>query len=669
MFSTSERSCWMALAALLWLVGCPQDDDDATGDDDATADDDATGDDDTTEVDPIHVEIAEGCENLDHRHCSLPYPSDRYLAEDGDTVTGYRLAFEPEFLPESVDAESFDFSPYERLDGASPATQIMVLWDSPADLTEAALVDDIGRSLEDDSPTVIVDLESGAWIPHWLENDYRAQADDETVLYIRLAGVLEEDRAYAVALRGMVDADGEAFEPSPAFAALRDGTPTDADEIEDRRAGFEEMFGILGDAGVERTSLQLAWKFHTASGDAIRRDMLHIRADALDRLGVDGVGCTVTSVEDGYGNDGKTYRRVRGTYTVPLYMDSTEPPARFVRGDDGFPEYQGDHEIEFTVILPQSLVDGGAHPGPLVTFGHGLLGNGEGTVSSGDVRDIAYRGEVILLATDWDGMSSEDVPTVGLALADPNLFPAITERLQQGMVNQIAMTRTFSGVCATLPEFQADGVDLLDVSRLFYTGVSQGGIYGATLTTLSPDIDRGVLLVNGAVFPVMMERSIDYSPYYPLFEFAWPERLDQAILLPLAQHLWDAAEPTGYLQHTLTGLPGIGPKEVLSLSVVNDAQVPNVSTNQAMRMAGVPVIEGSALEPWGFPVETAPYQGSALVYVDMGDRETPEGNVFPETNDNGHSEVGKTDIALQIIQPFLETGVVEMPCEGICDPD
>jgi hypothetical protein len=669
MIGGTGRWSWMALAALLWLVGCPQaDDDDASGDDDATGDDD-TGDDDTTEVDPIHVEIVEGCENLDPRHCSLPYPSDRYLAEDGDTVTGYRLAIEPEFLPEPVDTDVFDFTPYERLDGFSPATQLMVLWDSPADLSDAALVDDIGRSLEDDSPTVIVDLADGSRIPHWVENDYRAQYEDETVLYIRLAGILEEDHAYAVALRDLADADGETFEPSDVFAALRDGVPTDAEEIEDRREGFEEMFAILEDAGVERASLQLAWRFHTASGEAIRRDMLHIRQDALDRLGADGIGCTVTSTEDGYGGDGKTWRRVRGTYTVPLYMDSTEPPARFVRGGDDLPAYQGEHEIEFTVILPQTLVDGGAHPGPLVTFGHGLLGNGEGTISSGDVRDIAYRGEVILLATDWDGMSSEDVPTVGLALADPNMFPHVTERLQQGMVNQIALTRTFAGICSDLPEFQAEGVDLIDSSRLFYTGVSQGGIFGGTLTTISPDIDRGVLLVNGAVFPVMMERSIDYAPYYPLFEFAWQSRLDQAILLPLAQHLWDASEPSGYLQHAIDGLPGIGPKEVLSLSVVNDSQVPNVSTNQAMRMAGVPVIEGSALEPWGFPVETAPYAGSALVYVDMGDRDVPEGNVFPEVNDNGHSEVGKTDIALQIIQPFLETGVVQMPCEGVCDPD
>jgi len=31
--------------------------------------------------------------------------------------------------------------------------------------------------------------------------------------------------------------------------------------------------------------------------------------------------------------------------------------------------------------------------------------------------------------------------------------------------------------------------------------------------------------------------------------------------------------------------------------------------------------------------------------------------------------VGTTDTALAMIQPFLETGITPMPCDGICDPD
>ena len=664
------------LAMLLGLGGCDGDDDDSADDDDDTAgdDDDTTAgdddddDDDDDTVDPISVPEVIGCENTNPLYCPFPFPSDRYLVEDTSTPTGFRLSYPPEAFPEGIDTDTFDFTPYERLDGFSPATQIMTLFATPPDLTDAASYLDIERSLDPGSPTVILDLDTGERVAHWAELDLRALSDAETVVYLRLASRLEEGHTYGVALRDLTDGDDIPLEPSEAFGALRDGVPTDSDEIEGRRDRFETLFTALEDAGVTRDSLQAAWSFVTASGDTIRADMLHIRADALTRLGEDGIGCAVTSVEDDYGSDGLTWRRIRGTYTVPLYLDSPEPPARFVRDVDGMPAYQEDTEIEFTIIIPQVLADTGA-AGPLITFGHGLLGTGEGTVSMGSVRDIAQRGEVTLLATDWDGMSSEDVPTVGLALADASNFTYVTERLQQGMVNQITMTRTFGGVCSDLPEFHAGDVNLVDTTNHYYTGVSQGGIFGGTLVTLSPDIDRGVLLVNGVVFPFMMERSIDYAPYLPLFEFAWPDRLDQALLLPLAQHLWDASEPSGYLSHLRAGLPGIGPKEVLSIAVVNDAQVPNLSTDQAMRMVDVPVVEGSALEPWGFEVQAAPFSGSALVYVDMGDREIPEGNVAPEHDDGGHSAVGGEDIAIEMIRSFLLEGEIIMPCDGICDPD
>ncbi len=664
----------LAILALVW-VGCDGDDDDSAAGDDDTADDDtaddddddATGDDDDT-VEPISVPEEEGCENTNPLYCAFPFPSDRYLVEDATTTTGYRLSYPPEALPDEIDADTFDFEPYERLDGFSPATQIMTLFETPPDLTGAASYLDIERSLDPGSPTVILDLDTGERIAHFAELDLRALSDAETVLYLRLAGRLEEGRAYGVALRALNDLDGNPLEPSSAFAALRDGVPTDSDEIEDRRHRFEILFSVLEGEGIDRASLVAAWSFVTASGDTIRADMLHIRADALTRLGEDGIGCTVTSVEDDYGSDGLTWRRIRGTYTVPWYLDSPDPPGRFVRDVDGMPGYVQDTEIEFTMVIPQVLADTAA-PGPMITFGHGLLGTGEGTISMGSVRDIAQRGQVALLATDWDGMSSEDIPTVGLALADASNFTYVTERLQQGMVNQITMTRTFGGVCSDLEEFYSDEVNLVDTSAHYYTGVSQGGIYGGTLVALSPDIDRGVLLVNGVVFPFMMERSIDYAPYLPLFEFAWPDRLDQALLLPLAQHLWDASEPAGYLAHLTQGLPGIGPKEVLSIAVVNDAQVPNLSTNQAMRMVDVPVVEGSALEPWGFAVEAAPFTGSALVYVDMGDRDIPEGNVAPEHDDGGHSAVGGEAIAIEMIRSFLLDGEVIMPCDGICDPD
>jgi len=655
---------WALITALL-LVGCGAEDE-PPGDDDTTA-----GDDDTTAPDPIEVPHEEGCDNLNPLYCAFPYPSDRYLVDDAATATGYRLAIDPGALPEAIDPAEFDLSPYDRLDGGSPATQIMTLFERPPVVAgdHIAGAYSIERSLDDDHPTVILDLDTGERVAHWIELDARAGSSSETVLYLRLAGRLEEDNGYAVAIRGLVDEDGGTIEPSMAFAAIRDGLHTDAPDIEERWDAYQAMFDALESAGVARDQLQAAWRFHTASGDAIRGDLLHARADALQRLGADGIGCTVTSVDEGYGDDGITLRRVRGTYTVPSYMDSPEPPARYVRGDDGLPVWVEDVEVPFTAIVPTSLTEGTPRAGPLVTFGHGLMLSGEVVVSSEPLRLNASEMEATIVATDWAGMSIPDSLTVAGALNNPSSFVYVTERLQQGMINQIALTRTFMGICRDIPELQHEGTDLVDASESYYIGGSQGGIYGGTLLTLSPDIDRGVLLVNGANYPFMIERSIDFEAYFPIFELAFPDRLDQALMLPMAQHLWDGTDPSSYLPFLQDGLPDIGPKQVMSITVTNDAQVPNLSSDMAMRMAGAPVVRGSVSEPWGFEVLDAPYTGSGYVEIDLGDPDCPEGNLAPPIDAGGHGAIARDPMALLMIESFLYDGEVIMPCDGECDPD
>jgi pimeloyl-ACP methyl ester carboxylesterase len=609
-----------------------------------------------------------GCDDLVPTYCAYPFPSDALLTADPSTPTGLRLALQPAMLPGDT-ARFFDFAPYDRLDGVSPSTQILTLLPRNPDLGTAASQHDIGRSLEPDSPTVILDLESGVRVAHWVELDARAEDPERTTLYLRLASRLEEGHRYAVALRDLRDAEGAPVEPFDAFRALRDGLRTDSLALEARRPSYEAMFATLEAWGIERDALVSAWWFGTASGDSIRRDMLHIRADALDRLGEEGIGCTVSVVEEPYRSDGLTFRRIRGTYTVPSYVDSPSPPARFVRGADGLPEFVGYVEIPFSLLVPSSIVDGGPRSAPLVTFGHGLLGNSEDYLAWSDIRRMAWAAESVMVATDWDGMSWEDIPVVASALSDPSYFTDMAERLQQGMVQQLALTRTFSGVCRAIPELTVDGVELVDPERRTFVGVSQGAILGATYMALSPDVERGVLLVGGANFPFMIERSIDFSPYFPYFAAAWPDRLDQAFILALAEILWEHSEASGYAPFLGEGLPGIGPRSVLMIAALNDAQVPNLASDMLARMLGATIVRGSAREVWGLDVVDAPIPAPAYVTVDMGDPPVPEGNLAPSTDAGGHPGVCLSDTALSIMRAFIEEGAVTMPCEGVCDPD
>jgi len=670
---------------LALLLGCPTandddsaitDDDDvvAADDDSATDDDDddsATDDDDSAAVDPIHLEHEPGCDDLNPRLCILPWPSDGFLAEDQDTVTGFHVEYTPQAVPHHETAPELDPAPFRILDGHSPASQLMTMFDAPPDLGDAAGATTIERSLEDDSPTVLLDVASGARIAHWVELD--AQSDDptRTVVYLRPADVLEEDRAYIVAWRDLADAGGIPFVADPAFAALRDGVITDNEHVEGRRARFEAGLAALEAAGVERTSLQQGWTFHTASASALRGDLLHIRADALERLGPDGLGCTVDSVDQDFADD--TFRRIRGTFTVPSYTDSPTAPALFVRGDDGRPEFVEDREVAFTALVPESVgrpAEGDPVPRPIVSFGHGLLGEAEGTVSSDRTRALAEQASMVVVGTDWAGMSQSDLLAVAAALQDPNQFIAVTDRMQQGMINFIAMGRTFTGVCAEHEAFVVDEQPVIDPTEHYFVGGSQGGILGGTLLTIHPDIDRGLLVVNGAAFSFMMDRSIAFSGLLGIFEGWYPDRTDRAVLLTLAQQLWDFAEPTSYLPYATDGLEDFGPKTLLSIAALNDAQVPNLSTDLAMRMADVPVISGSVREPWGMDVVEAPWDGSGYITIDVGDPPNPEGNVAPTEDAGGHGDVILSPAAMEIVQTFLTPdGPIVMPCDGVCDPD
>ncbi len=611
------------------------------------------------------------CDDSNGFVCALPWPSDRYLAQDSSTTTGYRLAYDYRAAPTNAFGKPVDVAPYQRLDGMSPASQLMtVLVPSPdLDASGAARQESIARSLEPSSPTVILDLESGQRIPHWTELDVQAESDTTRVLYLRPATRLREDRAYGVAIRQLVDASG-ALVPAPdGFAQLRDQSPTTSADLQHRQAAFERLFTALEAAGIDRAELQSAWQFHTASGDAIRGDLMAMREDALARLGPDGLGCTITYSEANRG--GQIWRYVEGTFTAPLYMTSQNPPALLVRDADGKPVFQRMVQVPFVADIPATLAEapGGATAGPLVTFGHGLLLNAKTYIDSPDLRDVANRFGVVVAGTDWAGMSTSDLGTLAGILIDASQFPYMTERLQQGMIWQIALTRDLAGGCRNLPELTAGGTPLIDPSRLYYAGGSQGGIFGATLTALSPDIERGALFVNGSSFGLMLDRSIAFSSYFEVLKLAYPKRIDRALILPMAQHLWDSTDPASYLPFLAEGLPGgSGPKQIVSIVAENDAQVPPLAGDLAARTAGLTVIRGSAHEPWGLPVADAPFTGSAFVSMNWGDRTVPYGNVPPAHDDGGHGNVPFTDASLAIAQQFLETGVVTMPCDGVCDP-
>src|SRR5207344_179553 len=139
-----------------------------------------------------------------------------------------------------------------------PASTIMTAF-MGGDLDETNLADEvhIGDSLMDSSPTLLFEVHGTTLtrVAHFAEIDHWARTDPmRRPLYIRPAARMTPATRYIVAIRDLHHPCGTAVEPNPYFRALRDNTPlTEAADIESRRAGFEDVFGLLTTAGVDRT--------------------------------------------------------------------------------------------------------------------------------------------------------------------------------------------------------------------------------------------------------------------------------------------------------------------------------------------------------------------------------------------------------------------------------
>ncbi len=618
----------------------------------------------------VSVSAQAGCEWLLPDHCALPWPSNRFAVSDEATETGLRLRYRMETMPASGGSDPFQPAPWNRLDGFSASGTMLVSFNDVVDIEDLPGHRNIGASLEADSPTVVIDASTGERVAHWAELDAGAMGPDgewvdrsKVLLYLRSAERLKEATRYVVALRGLGFENGEPVPVSPAFRALRDDLPTDNQSVERRREEFEEIFDILEGAGVGREDLLLAWDFTTVSGDSLRRDLLHMRDDAVARLGDKGIGCEVLNVDSPWR---EVYARVEGTFTVPSYMDSASPPALLARDEDGMPKFQEMVEVDFSAIIPNSLAEEDAEPGKLITYGHGLMGS-RGEATGGSVRRMAELHEAVVVATNWAGMAGEDVTTLIGALTDVSDFDRIAERLHQGMINQLALARTMAGVCAESGAFDVEGRPTVDPEKTYWIGISQGGIFGATVMAISPDIHRGVLHVGGANYAMMVERSSNYEGYEVPFEMGYPTRMDRQLLLAVIQQLWDFTDPISWLinleREPLEGMP---PKEVLYSVALHDAQVPNLSSDLAVRTAGFPLLVPSVVEPWGIPVVEAPVEGSAYVYFDVGDPPPPETNATPEEDPGGHGRMRGIEEHLEMVDVFLREGTIIHPCDGPC---
>jgi hypothetical protein len=636
------------------------------------------------------------CDPLTPTYCGFPYPNNYWTEDDPATVTGLRLALPQVIMPATVGGEQSDPGAFNEMDGFSPGIAAMTHLPG-ATVTGLATPDSIADSLLADSPTVIINADTGERLPHWVDLDeYVVQAKQrvdagedspefdiqrdiealrqEQAFMLRPAIRPEDATRYIVAIRRVVDDRGEAVAPSPGFLALRDDLPSDDPIIQSRRAHFEDVFDTLEAHGISRDDLQIAWDYTTTSRENNTRAMLHMRDDALARS-PEGVTYTVAlkneSLADGIAC------RLEITFDMPLYMTKGETGGLLNLGEDGLPEQNGSFPYAAALIVPESAQ---AEPAPLVAFGHGQLGAKEQVLG---FQPIAAQQNLATFALDWKGFASDDVVTVVTALSSGDLsnFRAVPERMHQGTLNFLMAMRTLSvaangGAATPLNEvLERDcGGAMIDGGKRYYFGGSQGGILGASLMALTTDIERGLLAVPGQSYNLLLNRSVNFDPFaeqiYSLYNW---NALDMQLNLALVQGLWDRAEPTGYSKYIRTNnLPGTPPHEVLIQVSKADHQVTNLGAHiMARTIGGVVNLAPLIRDVWGIEVVNGAHTGSAMIEVDFGNPDPPVTNI-PHWGDTLRDPHGRATELRNIgdsLRRFYDTGVAENLCNGPCDED
>jgi hypothetical protein len=633
--------------------------------------------------------------------CLLPFPDDYYTRPDKNSPTGRRVALSTEGMPANALGVHIDATPYNAADGFSPGATILLKVpgiDTAADVeaTGAVPINHIRQYRRGNAPVVVIDAKTRKRWPIWVEIDSNAADPAKAALEIHPAVNFESGHRYIVALRNLRDASGDRIQAPAAFRYYRDDVPSKQPEINARRKHFKDIFKDLRKAGIDRGDLYLAWDFTVASDQNNAGRELAMRDDAFAQLGDTDLSdltpqgssptFAVTSVEE-EPNPGQIARRVKGTLTVPCYLFPTCGPGGTMQLDpDGNPIQNGIWPANFDCIIPASVASGPAGAGRPSLYGHGLFGSAS-EVGSSPQRALAQNHGIVFCATDEIGMSQSDIPVAIGALQELSRFPALPDRLQQGLLDEMYLGRAMisPGGFTTAAPFHQDGTletgSVLDTSRLFYNGNSQGGIMGGALTAVTPDFTRASLGVPAMNYSVLLPRSVDFDPFAAVMYPSYPDELSRPLALDLIQMLWDRADPSGYA-HRMTDdpLPDTPAHQVLLNVAFGDHQVTIYQADVEARTIGArahrPVLfpgrwpDTNVL--WRVPaINRYPYTGSAAYYWDTGPtREEPAGttvgtdpppyeNVPNRSGADPHGAPRATPAEQQLVSDFFEGAILE----------
>lgn len=629
------------------------------------------------------------CDPLVEGECALPWPSNLYLRRDASRRTGFTLTFGPTSLPPNLSEAHGDPNAVRFLDGYGPGAPI-ITWFPNIDISSMAGEESIARSMEADAPVLLFEVDGTTLrrVPYWVELDAARWEPSvaDRVLFVRPAVILKEAARYVVAFRNLRTTTGAPIAPSSAFRRLRDGMTAGDPALASRQARFNEVFTLLESAGVPRSELTLAWDWNTASSEALHGRVLAMRDEALRLAGDQGPQLYITSVQR-YGRPGSDAAMtdehialsIEGDIRAPNFLRGRRAAGfgvwEFVTDAQGRPRINPDEPdtpVHFWVRIPHSALGGAPHG--LVQYGHGLLGSGE-EVEAGYNGRIANDHNLIFFAANLHGMSEEDVGPVLGSVRDVTNFQYVAQRQQQGLVNWMVLARAIRARLAEVPAVRDAGVRI-NRDELFYSGISQGGIFGASYLALSPDITRGHFGVPGNNYNLLLRRSVDFEGYGNMIRTNYPRSRHQALALAYVQLLWDQTDPVSYLRHlSQSPFPNTPAHHGIWAPARGDYQV-SVMTNElaARSDLGIALMEHYDRDrtPWGITPQRYPHRGSGVVLYNYGNPWPTPGNEPPARDMLGdpHGRPRREPWHQRQMVHFFRTGEIIDVCGGDpCTPD
>ena len=645
--------------------------------------------------------VASGCNPLAvTSECILPYPSDLMTVADPTTPTGLRVALPPGALT-VPDAEApINMAPFNRGDGAPTSEAIVVHFG--VEVGASFLADDsqTASSVLATSPIALLNETTGERMPFLSEMDANSPtATGRHALIIRPLTPLAFGTKYVVVITSAVrDASGKALPVSKGFVALRDKIHTEVPALEAARCHFEQLFTVLAAHGYARDSLALAWDYTTASSHSVigpittmRQQVFHATTRAAPVLADGGADAHVdasTPALDAGGDAGTnviTYSIssvapaqylsggtvVEGSFTPPNYLKADNT---IDYGTDNVPALQTTipaPSYPFTMVIPSQSATQSL---PLVVIGHGAGSDGRTYLAGSEASALQpLAGDIgaVLIATDWIGLSSEDLPIIGGIASDLNAVGELSDRLLQAIVNNLSMIELSVGALEADPQVRRSTAQpFIDPTRIYYMGLSLGGIEGSSLISVSRNITRGVMIVPGASWSTIGERSHDFLELFGAVSLAYPDPLFQLEFFSLTQSRWDPADPINLATLFSTNpLPDSPTSRIVVLEEgIDDCVVPNLATEMLARAYGLPLATPDIVPIYGVPTVANPANKSALsqfkILSDVASYTPPTSDVPPPTDNGVHEDMAAQGPVIAEALTLLTTGSIVQTCDA-----